>query len=469
MHSQKSPQDKSRSAQSESPHHEAGNAGTFSFEDNRHGTIAQRQLHQLAAKSKRVLQLKAFQELVQQKSEAKNIPPLIVTADRQPNIPLQMKGAPAGKAHPPVHRMEEEAEKKPVQKKLIDPQNWQASPVVQRVPADWAKAPMKNIEQHKGSAWNPFDSWWYIVGYINTYKAYPNAKLDQRRATLENMRTSIKTWKAHPNNTAVKGDARIKAILADIPTLETEVTKEFDDVAIETDKKLGGHSHTRHGADLTDDQLRKRLETKKDRAGHKAPATISSRFNSQALWTSTKNDAVKKLDAAKTATLAYLKAEMTAYSKAWKNRLAANTVANKKAVIAARKALDAKIKTIPNPSADKLQATGKYFHLPDIPGGVAAGVDPLVAKVPETTKRYSISVDAKKVVGTAWEKYKVGGAWKKKVGGGYDSQPSAAPKGVTTVLEPGIQPFSGLPSAANWKMVTHFPSAPPLNPVVITN
>ncbi len=80
------------------------------------------------------------------------------------------------------------------------------------------------------------------------------------------------------------------------PLETTSVADGAKSKAIEIDTRDGGHSVARHGADVTDEELKKRLETGIAPDGKFSPTPASTRFKSHEEWLKTRYDAVKGIE-----------------------------------------------------------------------------------------------------------------------------------------------------------------------------
>jgi len=80
------------------------------------------------------------------------------------------------------------------------------------------------------------------------------------------------------------------------PLETTSILSGEKNKAIELDAKDGGHSVVRHGADVTDEELKKRLETGIAPDGKISPTPASTRFKSHKEWLKTREDAVKGIE-----------------------------------------------------------------------------------------------------------------------------------------------------------------------------
>jgi hypothetical protein len=336
---------------------------------------------------------------------------------------------------------------------------------VQRMPADWKKAPKNNYAK-LNRGWL-FDPWKGVRKRINQYSAIAPAKLDERRKKLDEIRIYMQKWKAHKKNKALgKGNKNMKIIAANMPFLAADIEAEYTEVAHDADLLVGGHTHTRHGADLTDVQLRARLTSGKDRLGDAAKAPTSSRFNTHALLVKTQNEAVNLLNTARIATMADFNPLINNYMLAWNHWFGLGAkplgpaIGIAKGKIAAKWALlDAKRKAIGNTSADRLPVSSHK-----IPGGTKlANLPGALEDSVKIHNRYSIVKNHGKIIGHGFKgtgakvvfmvKGKATYKWAKTKAIAKANLPDA----TISIFQPGVGPLLKAKPAAAWGQITHFP------------
>jgi hypothetical protein len=334
------------------------------------------------------------------------------------------------------------------------------SATIQRRPADWAGS--ADFVRMLGHAHGLFSTWKKIKAQIRAYSNLGDAQLDERRTALHTIRDLIAEWETDPKHTAASTEQRVLDIRADMPQLKAYVSREFTEVAIATDAITGGHAETRHGADLTDDQLIHRLTSGVDRAGAAAATDTSSRFATHELLLQTKTAAVNQLDAARTTTIAHFINKLINYIEAW-NTFETTPAGPAKGVAgaartAARQAVHnaAAIGVIPVPSPNMLRVdvnNPAYGGVAAAPGTLA-DIQGRVRGMLDTKNRYKIVINHGRNMGPSF-------AGTGPAGGPHPGGAVApATQRTMTILQPGVVNLLIAPAAATWATITHYPCDP---------
>jgi hypothetical protein len=329
---------------------------------------------------------------------------------------------------------------------------------IQRTPSIWRAS--HDITRIVGHPHGWFSTWKKIKEKINEYIAIADANLDARRAKLDEINPLIAEWEANRKHTAASKEQRVKAIRTDMPELQTYIQREYTEIAIAADVVTGGHAETRHGADLTDQQLQDRLTTGNDRAGVNAPADVSSRFESHELLVRTRNDAVNQLNTARTNTMVHFAPLLNDF--AYKCLTFENTPAGPAKGVAgvarnnARAAINTEARGIQRPSPNLLQVT---VQNPMAGGAVpVAQIPNRVADMVQIRQRYTIVIHHGQDLGRSFQGTGPHGL----IGAAWNPHPAtahaAAPQSTLTILQPGVNPLSTAPVAAAWPLVTHYPT-----------
>lgn len=407
-HVDKAQENKSQSVANGMSQMQSGGESAFQFVDNRPEAVAQRKLQEMANNSPQVKQLRAFQEIVD-------------------NYSAQQQ--------------------QPIQKKENKTINNSSNAVIQRTPADWqVSGDITRILSHP-HGW--FSTWKKIKAKINEYKVMLPAALDARRAKLDEIRPLIEEWEADAKHTAASTEQRVIDIRADMPLLKFYIQREYKEIAIAADAITGGHAETRHGADLTDQQLQDRITTGRDRAGNYAATTTSSRFATHDLLVQTRNDAVNQLNQAKTNTVARFIPLLTNCSSEWK--IALNTLpgpargAAFRNFAAARTGVQNAVQAIPNPSPNMLRVN---YQAPVTGGANPGNVDARVADIITIQPRYRIVINKGVNLGPSFHDLGAG------------IVPAPNPQLTLSVLDTTPNPATlfNLNPAAQWNLVTHYPT-----------
>ena len=132
--------------------------------------------------------------------------------------------------------------------------------VTQLKPAKWNNNPTLEYIKTLPHGW--FSTWKEIKAEIGKYQELNPLNRAAIRSSLVKMRQLINEWKQDPKHQADTTDQRVKDILAILPVLEAKIREEVADYNSEVlESRDNGHSIARHGPDLTEAELDRRLHT----------------------------------------------------------------------------------------------------------------------------------------------------------------------------------------------------------------